>query len=342
MKVTIKDIAKEAGVSITTVSFVLNGNYKMVSEKTKVKVLEVVKKHNYSQNATAVNLVKRNTKTIGLIVPHIENTFFSSMASDFEKYFAEYGYNIILCNSNDNAEKLEKNKEILKRNRVDALLIVPSAETFTEETHKKKLQKIINAVNFPVCILDRCLEGVKCLQVTFNLKVGSYNATKYLLEQGHRKIACITGPLAIQTANLRFEGYKQAMKEFGAPIKPEYIKTGNFHFESGYNSMFELLKTDITACFALNDLMALGAMKAINESKLSVPENISLISYDDTFFMQFATVALTSVRQNTAELASVTTKIILDRLNNGSDLTPSTVEILPELVIRNSVKALTD
>ncbi len=339
MKVTIKDIAKEAGVSITTVSFVLNGNYKMVSEKTKDKVLDVVKKYNYCQNATAVNLVKRSTKTIGLIVPHIENTFFSRMASDFEKYFAEYGYNIILCNSNDNAERLEKNIEILKRNRVDALLLVPSAETFIEETHKKKLIKMVNSANIPVCVLDRCLEGVNCLQVTFNQKVGAYNATKYLLECGHRKIACITGPVAIHTAKLRYEGYLQAMEEYNVKINPDYIKNGTFHFESGYNAMYELIKTDITACFALNDLMALGAMKALNEAKISIPDDISLISYDDTFFMQFATVALTSVKQNTRELAAITTKIILDSIVKGDGVV-QTVEILPELVKRNSVKII--
>lgn len=334
MRVTIKDVAKEAGVSITSVSLVLNGNYEKVSEETKDRILEVASKLRYRPNHIALSMVKKTTKTIGLILPDVSNIYFSELAKQIELECYRHGYNMLYGNTQDSANRdIEYINVFLDRN-VDAIIMILS-NTINE--HLKEIESIVRSTDTPILTLDRKIPIKDCITVLVNQKLGGYMATKHLIELGHQAIGCISGPLNIYSAVERLEGYKSALKEYGIPLREELIYEGDYHRESGMLALPELLGRGVTAIFACNDMMALGVYKQAGNYNIHIPQDLSIIGFDDIFLADYLIPPLSSIAQPSEKLAnSVVEQALLaieDRKHKGH-----TIIFDPILKLRGSTR----
>lgn len=335
MKITIKDIAKEANVSVTTVSFVLNGKHENLTEATIKRVRMVAEKYNYTPNPIAVGLVTKKTYTIGLIVPDIQNLFFSELAKNIEGNLINKGYNLILCNTDDQFDRDIQTINLLKNRNVDGLLIALSSQSMLNNNHKR-IFDILNNSKTPFVIIDRDLKEKDYSRVVNDNVFGGYIATTYLIENGHKCIGCITGPIEVSSANERLKGYLSALKEQGIKEDDELIYNGDFHYESGYIGAKKLLKKQISAIFVHNDIMAYGVYKACKELNYKIPDEISIVGYDDLFFSSLLDVPLTSVKQNVEKLSSDICTLILEKINKVNTINQSRI-IKPTLTKRKSV-----
>ncbi len=294
MAVTLKHLAEETGLSITAVSLILNNKEVRISKDKRNLVLSLAEKYGYVPNYLAQGLVTKKSKTIGLIVPDITNSFFAEIAKNIERRVNSKGYSIFLCNTNDNPADEIKYANLLLAKGVDSLIVCPSIES---KESFEYVNKFINA-NKGVIVFDRYFEGNPCSSVISDNIQGSIDAIKYLIKKGHRKIGCITGPANSYSSRLRLDGYKSALLEEGIEINEDLIKTGNYQFNSGYEQGLALLEKDITAVFICNDLMAYGFYKAAKEKGKIIPKDISVIGFDDLLFSAMLDVPLTSVSQN--------------------------------------------
>lgn len=336
MRVTIKDVAKEAGVSITSVSLVLNGNYDKVSAETKQRILEVAAKLKYRPNHIAMSMVKKTTKTIGLVLPDISNIYFSELAKQIEQECYALGYNMLYGNTQDRASRdIEYINIFLDRN-VDAIIMVLSN---TIDKHLAEIESIINSTDTPILILDRKILANKCTNVLVNQKLGGYIATKHLIDLGHTSIGCISGPTNTYSGEERLEGYKTAMADHDIPIRPELIVEGNYHRESGMKALPSLLGQGVTAIFACNDMMALGVYKQAVNYNISIPQDLSVIGFDDIFIADSLIPPLSSIAQPSARLAKVVVEQALAAINDP-DHKNEVIVFDPILMIRGSTKAL--
>lgn len=333
MKVTIKDIAKLSGVSPTTVSLVLNDQAKSVSQPTIDKIKKVANELNYKPNHIAISLVTKKTKTIGLIIPNINNPFFAEMAHVIEENVSEQGYNLILCNTNESYKKDIKYLQLLSARGVDGMLIAisPTKDKFEED----QIIQAINSLDVPVVAIDRWLSGMNCNRVSINHRKGAYIAVKHLIEQGHRSIATITGPLSVYTGRRRLVGYKEALEKYHIPINEEFIVEGDYNFESGYVGGLQVLKQNPSAIFVANDMMALGVLKACREQHKSVPEAISIVGFDNLLISSLIEIPLTTVNQPINELANQVSKMLFSKINE-EQTSYEDIKLEPELIIRQS------
>ncbi|MCM1289649.1 MAG: LacI family transcriptional regulator [Corallococcus sp.] len=333
MRITIKDIAEMCGVSVTTVSLVLNNKKVRTSVQTKQKILEIAQKYNYTPNSLAVGLVTRRTNTIALLIPDISNVFFSQIAKHLESNFGKYGYNLILCNTNDNAAEQEKYLQLLLNRGVDALVMCVAND-------RSKTMEILDdfaADNVPVIAFDRSFDNLKCPLVVTDNKNGAKDIVEYLIGLGHKRIACISGSNA-RLYSERLDGYKQALSENGIEYDGNLVRNGDYRYESGYLLTKELLCEKPTAIFVCNDMMAYGAYKAIEENGLSVPDDISVVGFDDLMFSSLLSVPLTTVRQDVAGMCAKICNLTLNALHGES---VGGVHMLPATVMRReSVKKL--
>jgi LacI family transcriptional regulator len=332
---TIVDIAKEANVSVTTVSLVLNDKAKSMPESTITRIKDIAKKYNYKPNHMAVGLVTKKSKTIGLIVPDITNNFFSELAKSVESYCNLHGYTLILSNSNNDSKKERLSVSLLMDRGIDGLLIAFSQ---TESMEKQSdFVKLLNKLDIPLVALDSYLEGLTCPGVSVHHSLGGYIATKHLIDLGHKKIACITGPKSFYTAERRLKGYFRALEEHEIPSQDNLVKEGNYSYQSGYDATVELLKNDITAIFVSNDLMAYGAYRAIQEQGKTIPDDISIVGFDDLIFSEILTVPLTTIRQQISELGNKAWDLLYQGLSDGTP-TKEYLQLEPKLIIRKSTK----
>ncbi len=333
MRVTIKDIAKTANVSVTTVSMVLNGKDKgyRISENTKQHILKVANEMNYRPNRLAVSLVTKKSNTIGLIVPDISNLFFAELAQGCEREGAKRGYSIILCDTNDDKSRDIEYFRVLTDMGVDGIIYAMSSQIKFDH-----LSDILTSLHTPLVFVDRLDTSDHYSNIAIDHRLGGYLATKHLIENGHTKIGCITGDLNSYTAHLRFDGYKAALSDFNIEFMPQYIKEGDYRTYSGEKAALELFKEDITAIFSSNDMMAYGVYKAASSKKLNIPNDISVIGFDDVFFSTILDTPLTSISQPVHDIGiNAVNKVI-----GLSDKTALNEQIIlnPKLVERNSVK----
>ena len=333
MKITIKDIAEMCGVSVTTVSLVLNNKKVRTSVQTKQKILEIAQKYNYTPNPLAVGLVTHRTNTIALLVPDISNGFFSQIAKHLESNFSKRGYNLILCNTNDDATEQEKYLHLLLNRGVDALVMCVAND-------RSKTMDVLDefkADNIPVIAFDRFFDNLNCPLVVTDNKNGAKDVVEYLISLGHTRIACISGSLA-KLYSERLDGYKQALKENGISYDEKLVRNGDYRYESGYVLTKELLREHPTAIFVCNDMMAYGAYKAIEEQGMSIPEDISVVGFDDLMFSSLLSVPLTTVSQDVQGMCEKICNLTLDALNGQA---VSGVHQFPATVMRReSVKSL--
>lgn len=330
MKVTIKDIARLADVSIATVSKILNNKDHDIGEATRQKVLAIMEEKNYTPNAIARGLVTNKTNTLALIIPDITNPFFPEIARGMEDAASSNGYNVVLCNTDGKIEKEEEYIKLLISKRVDG--IVFTASSFANFQHLQMLDK----ADIPYVLVDRWIEGMEdAPRVTVDNDEGGYIATKHLIENQYKKIAMISGPLSTTTAKSRYIGYTRAIKDSGRRIDSALIKEGSYKVESGYELANQLIDEGIDSIFAANDLIALGAIKAIKDRGLKVPEDIAVVGFDNIYIAQFTEPPLTTVHQPTYEMGSKACNILLDIMQK-KDAIEKRIVIYPTLVVRET------
>lgn len=307
MKVTIKDIAEQSGVSVTTVSLILNNKEVRTSPETKRKVLEVARELNYIPNSLAKGLITRRTDTIGLIVPDISNVFFSQMAKSLENRLAKRGYSLFLCDTNDSDKEQKMYLQLMLGHGIDALVLCIANDSDASLTVLDDYEE--NGT--PVVAFDRFDTSMKCPLVATDNQASSRAVVQHLIDCGHTRIACISGPV-YKNYSSRLDGYKQALADNGIEFCNELVREGDYRYESGYQLAKELLQYNPTAIFACNDLMAYGVYKAVGEAGLRIPEDISVVGFDDLMFSETMSVALTTVRQDTDAMCDKICNLVTD------------------------------
>lgn len=313
MSARIKDVAERAGVSVTSVSRVLNSE-KYISQKILDKVNQAIKELNYTPSQIARSLKKQKTDTIGVIVPDLTNYFCSTILSIIEESASEYGYNLIVCNIAENLDKELKYLHALQEMRVDGIIIM----------HQKFDERILSFIECAAMpILFSCVRSP--LQGRFSVLINDYqaalDATEYLIGLGHRRIAFLGGDLEDITAGYsRYQGYLDALSKSAIPLNPDFIRFGNYKQESGRLMMQELLEQQErpTVVFAVSDDMAVGAMNCILDYGLRIPEDISVMGFDDSLFAEAVRPMLTSMQQPVRELGRTSLEYLHNLIQNGS------------------------
>lgn len=314
----IYDIAKLSGVSIATVSRVLN-NKKGVSDSAKARVLKTVEEHNFIPNQLAKSLANNKSYVIGIVMPGI-NHYFSNRIDAIHKICKEQGYSLMITANYKESNIIEediKNFNLLIEKRVDGIIYFP---THVSEEHYALLERIQKSI--PMVITDRIIDGVDVPYVIQDAVEPTLKMTKYLLDCGHRVIGYINGLSFDQVNNDRFETFRSQMMNSGIGFNENLVEVGDFSLESGYRAMKSLLwkradnmKYPMTAVFASNDTMAIGAIKAIYDSGLKVPEDISVVGYDGLDYGQYYSPSLTTVKVNQYALGEWAATTVLELIN---------------------------
>lgn len=331
MRLTIKDVAKLAGVSIATVSMVLNKKDERISAETKKQVLSVIEEYNYIPNRIASSMVTKNTKSLGLILQDIANPFFPSLARGVEDRVNMNNFNIILCNSDNDVEKEDRYLEMLQEKMVDGIILASAEQDLSRTPVRKK-------VNVPIVTLDRDIDGAQYVGVVkINNTRGAYDAVKHMIDRGYKKILNLSGPIRDHAAQSRYKGYLQAHSDSNLIPPEKNIYHGSFSYESGYNISKELLEkgTEFDGLFCSNDLMAYGAMKALTEHGIPIPE-VGVVGFDDIFVSNLITPSLTTVRLPIYEIGYTAADLLINYLE-GKKM-ESVHDLNIELVIRNSTR----
>jgi len=329
-----KDVARLAGVSTSTVSHVINNN-RFVRDAIRDKVTTAIDSLNYAPSALARSLKLNQTRTIGMLLTASSNPFYSEVVRGVERSCYERGYSLILCNTDGDAERMNRSMETLLQKRVDGLLLMCT------ENHRPSQDALSRYPSVPIVMMDWAPFGAANDVIQDNALLGGVMATDYLISQGYQRIACITGPLDKTTAVQRLDGYRQAMKMAGLPVLPGYEVMGDFEFSSGLPAMEKLLSLPQRpqAVFASNDAMAVGVYQALYKEGLRVPQDIAVIGYDDIHLAQFMTPPLTTIHQPKDSLGELAIDALLHRLKEpGAE--PQVLVLTPELVVRGSVGSL--
>lgn len=337
-KVTLKEIAQEVGLSVTSVSLVLNNRPCKISEASKERIREVARRRHYIPNQIARSLVTRHTNTIGLVVPNIESRFFSRLAKTLEIGCRERGYALFITNSDDTPANDVTLVQLLVNRGVDGLFVVVSDEMGTDPSLQDNLQQL----PVPYVMVDRFIESLNSDRVRFNNSEGGYLATSYLLDHGHKNVACIVNPDS-NTGQERLDGYVRAHKERGLEVCQDYILSSEYYISSGYEAAQKLLATDATGVFASSDNIALGLLKCLHEHDLRVPRDYSVVSYDNSAADVLFEPALTSIEQNVAELSAASLDLLFKRIeesDSGEVGGPEEIVLEPKLIENASVRSV--
>jgi len=335
-RVTIKDVAKEANVSIATISYVIN-NKENLSKETIERVNAAIKKLNYIPNMSARSLVSKKSNLIGVVIPQTEvnkrhifnNPFYSEFISGVEYTARLEGYHVITSGVEIDKSYLDIS---VKRNLDGIIILGMYPQEFYNELKKSQI---------PIVLVDSYCNDHYFHSVQINDRYGGYIATKYLLEKGHRNIALVTGKIKKEgVSEKRYLGYKDALAEFNVPFNPNYVFEGVVDYEYGLIAAEKIIENkNITAVFATADILAIGLMKRLKSAKIRIPDDISVIGFDDIYITKFFDPGLTTVKQNIYEKGETAVKLILNCINNK--LKSKQEIILPiEILERESVKEI--
>ncbi|MCL2898999.1 ribose operon transcriptional repressor RbsR [Brenneria tiliae] len=328
---TMKDVARLAGVSTSTVSHVINKD-RFVSDAIRDKVMAAVEQLNYAPSALARSLKINQTQTIGMLLTASSNPFYAEVVRGVERCCYERGYSLILCNTEGDPDRMRRSLETLLQKRVDGVLLMCT------ESHRPLPDMVSRYPSIPMVMMDWAPFDGGIDVIKDNSLLGGEMATKYLISRGYRKIACIAGPKDKTTAYNRLEGYRQAMQGAGLPIPAEYEIFGDFEFETGYRAMRQLLALDNRpdAVFTGNDAMAVGVYHALYLAGLSIPGDMAVIGYDDIELARYMSPPLTTIHQPKDELGELAIDTLLYRLGHP-DTEPNVLVLTPELMVRHSV-----
>ncbi|MDP4085818.1 MAG: LacI family DNA-binding transcriptional regulator [Bacillota bacterium] len=328
MKATIRDVAKLAGVSVATVSRVIN-KLGGVRPETEQRIEKAMEELQYIPNVLARSVASKKTKLIGMIVPDVENPFFAAVFSGADKVVREYAYTTLLGGSNDTYEREENLLQTMLEHQASGILLTP---TFPKA---KWVERMGNRV--PTCLIDRDMEGMNCDRVLIDNRRGTYEATKLFIQKGHTQLAIITGPLESTPGRERFEGFKQCLHDFSIELNQDYIQIGDFHSGSGYQLGKRLLKLNHppTAILSCNNLMTIGLLEMIHTSSIRLGEDLGVIGFDDIPIATLMHPNLTVVSRPMREMGECAAEMLLQRIQNPNQ--PNrTVIMSPHLIVRGS------
>lgn len=330
-RVTIRDVAAAAGVSYQTVSRVIN-NRPDVAEETRRRVWQVIEELGYQPSAIARGLVSKRTYTLGLITADFSDYFFTQVIVGAEAEARKQGYFFMLCSTERNPDDEPEYLRLLTEREVDGILF---ARPSTEEDSRHILSLIQQGV--PLVTTAYWLPGEKLTVVDVDNVDGGLQATECLIKRGHRRIGMITGPAGWKSVNDRTEGYKLALSKAGIPFDASLVEYGDWSYQSGYEAMQRLLAKapQITALFAQNDQMAIGAMRALREAGRRIPDDVALVGYDDIPAAAYCDPPLTTIRQPMQQVGKVATHLLIELINDP-DAERKEVLLKTELIRRGT------
>ena len=337
-EVTLKQIAENLGISITTVSKALK-NYPDVSKKTKALVKEEAKKLHYKPNVFAVNLRMQRSKTVGLIIPEVVHHFFSSVVNGIIEQAEKKGYLVIILQSNESSKLEKKQIDLLISKRVDGIMI-SLASTTTDISHLQEVKEL----EIPLVMFDKISKLVTCSKIIINDREAAYKATKHLIDSGCRRIAHFRGALLPQNSIDRFLGYKKALEDHGITYDSSLVYIcERVDYEDGIAAAKKLLSDheDVDGIFAITDLVAIGAISVLNERGVKVPDDMSIMGFSNWFISSAITPSLSTVDQPGYEMGKKAFKALHKEMKakqDGTVFEPVTKVLKTEVIKRNSTK----
>ena len=326
---SIYDVARESGVSVFTVSAVVNKKAH-VGKRLRERVETAIRKLNYRPNLIARSLANRRTHTIGMIVPDIGNPFFPMVVRGAEDAAQKHGYNLLLCNSDDKADKEALYLELLISKRVDGIILnkTPTPLTLSQ-------QQMLEESKVPVVLLMRTCPGLKTDIVQTNDRQGAIDAISHLARIGHKRIAFVSGPLDVSNARARRQGYAKALEQWNLEYVPELTFEGDYRIESGLRAGHALLPHRPDAILVTNYLMTIGFMTAADEIGMRCPDDFGLVSFDDYPWLGCFRPRLTTIELPKYELGDTAIRLLLERVQ-AKRTNPVTISLSPQLRVRES------
>jgi LacI family transcriptional regulator len=329
---TMRDVARLAGVSVGSVSAVINEKA-TPSAKLKERVRSAMEALDYQPDHVARSLKVRRTHTVGMVVPDISNPFYTELMLGAEAAARARRYSVILCNSSDDPGLESQCLNTLFSRRVDGVILAPA--------DLQGFQDRLTARRFPVVLVDRIPPRFKGLAVVTNNLEAAYEGTRHLIELGHERLAIITGRLDLSNGIDRLEGFRKSMQEAHLPIRHEYVQHGDFRLQSGYERGLELfrLAEPPTAIFCCNNKMTLGLMRALTECGVPCPEQVSVLGFDDFDWAASFRPRLTTIAQPTAEIGKTAMELLLRKIESADDSEaedPKPISLRATLHVRDS------
>lgn len=334
MKPTIKDVAQKANVSIATVSRVLHnlGGY---SDQTKQKVDQAIKELKYQPNAIARGLINKRTQTIGVLFPDVSSSFSSDLLHGISEYVHEHNYSVIVCNTDQDGKRTLKYLQLLREKQVDGII-------FSSEVLKQEYYDMLESMNVPVVLVSSRTDYANVPYVKVDDYQAAYDAVYYLITKGHRSISMISGTKGDPIAGTpRVEGYRKALEAHGIAFDSRYLVYGDFSYDSGCRAMEVLLRRtpEATAVFAASDEMAIGALSVVTKHGMNVPEDISIMGYDDLRLARMVNPPLTTVRQPLYDIGMTASEKLIGMIETGE---PAESQICTHSIVeRQTVRAIT-
>lgn len=327
---TIKDVAKKTGLSIATISKYINGGN--VLEKNRGVIQAAIEELNFKVNEMARGLKTNKTRTVGIALPDLNNLFFTSIVSKIEDVLLKDGYGTIICDYKQDYDLEKKKLEFLINKSVDAIVLVPSGK------EENEVSEILES-GIPVILIDRLLKGIECDVVLGDNLNSSYNAVEKLFTMGHKRVGVIVGPQEMYTAEQRLKGYYRVHEDYSFKIDSDLIKYGDYRMDSGYSLFKELMNIDKppTAIYVTNYEMTLGAIMAINEMGLSIPNDLSIIGFDNMELVKVLNPPLSVVVQPMESIGEITAKLLLKRMNGDNSNFPSINRLKADLIVTKSI-----
>ena len=316
MGATMKDIARLTGLGLATISSYFNGGN--VREKNRIKIEEAVKELNFEVNEVARGLKTNRTKMIGIIIPEMNNTFFAEIITEAEDILRSHGYATMICDCRSDAQREKEAVDFMFHRRVDGVIIMPTDPEGTS------LERFVKAER-PIVMIDRKIEGIPGDCILVDNDGAAFDAVDRLIRDGHRRIGMIAGPDDVYTAKERERGYRRALETRGIAPEEQLVRNGNYTIAGGAAAMRGLreMSPDMTAVFVSNYEMTVGAMMEINDLGISVPEELSVIGFDNIDFARASIPRLSIVTQPTKEIAREAAGVLLERLNEGAGAKPA-------------------
>jgi DNA-binding LacI/PurR family transcriptional regulator len=331
MKATIYDVAKEAGVSIATVSKVINDKGK-ISVETREAVLAIMDRLDYQPSVIASALTGKKTFPLGQLVPDISNPFFAEIARAIEDQGQHYGYSVVMCSTDNKDEKVERYINLLLQKSVDGIIIATGID-------KKDILEQLLSKRVPVVLLAREMPLVAVNTVVVDDYVGGSLAANHLLELGHKRLAILSESAKVISSRERVSGFRQTMEGEQIPFREDWLNFCDYKVEDGKQKALQLLLAETedrpTAIFACNDMLAVGALQAAKEAGVKVPDELSIVSFDNTILAKVTDPPLTTIAQPMEHMGKLVVDLIVEELKGDSGIKQRTV-LRPELLIRES------
>jgi len=333
-----KDVAIRAGVSVATVSRVMNKSG-YVKEETRRLVFKAFDELANQDKILVHSISNNKANIIGVVIPDISNPFFGEVIKGISRIADKFDASLLVCNTEEQIEKELKYLDLFKTNNILGLIITPKTDQLG---YNSKYLYQLEDLGVPVVLLDRGLNLSHFNSVFVNNTLGAFSAINAFIEEGHKDIAIISGPMSSKPGRERFYGYENALKSNGIKVNNDYIFMGDFQLESGYESTKKILELDIrpTAIFAANNMMAQGCVKALIESGLKIPEDMAFISFDDVDMFEIMNMNISTVSRPTEYMGEVAAEMLFELIENKQVEHSSIREVLLEtkLVLRGSEK----